>query len=797
MRRRVTEYNTRRANPNARPWGPQDGAERRREKRMFSLAIAAAFVMLLSAIIIPIITLTGGEGPGLAVTPPPPGQPFPAGNVHAIHLNKGAFNVVPAGAYLSGLGTPITANATTVSIHDPNPANNTFTLRALPLQGLFPVHFLIGTVVPNIVNQNALNIMQNNLSAQNVPFDAFSNNTQQFIQSTFYDAVMNGTAQIVVFYADYHVVNFAHGMEQGFNAPAFTVTHEARIVFDHPNNQNRRVVAPVAQWFGTTPNTDFAGWELTSNPGTMVTVANLPITRDIALRAVFNPDTRPAPGHGATPVPQANIQAVQTSAALPATSTMINMFTSSIPSANTFVGIIPVGTSVTVAVLPIVNSGVRLFPAYVMITQTQQNVIDNVTLQEISDALEVHRVGQGGFSIMAGYRINITDPEIVAMITNQTAHFTVFYSEYNLIEMIAGYQMDERLVFEHPNNRNRIIIAPPVPPRPSATFVTWEDTRSPGVRADFSRPIRNRDVTLRAVWSDTQMIIPPDPNLLIRLSHTDNLDINGTFLVWDNVPAASGYRIYLDNVAIAEVSHREIFNLATLSLGQGDYIVTIRVLGDLRLNNHSLVSDVLSFEVTEGGEIIVDPDPGTGGPNEPDPGPVDPAVLVTLTLNITRTFFGLFQNAVVQTFYQNEAVYLNEVRVPVQSGFTFRGWATSQEAAEVGRVTFSERGRVIMTDDIPLWAVWEAQHDFLITFHLRSQIHNITAGPQQMWVRGTLTSGLDKLPVGIALPPGIVFRGWALSQAAAEAPTPVITFTAGDPFRVFGHGELFAVFGIG
>ena len=100
---------------------------------------------------------------------------------------------------------------------------------------------------------------------------------------------------------------------------------------------------------------------------------------------------------------------------------------------------------------------------------------------------------------------------------------------------------------------------------------------------------------------------------------------------------------------------------------------------------------------------------------------------------------------------------------PTRTGYTFKGWATTQARANAGTVDYSAGGTYSAnsTSNITLWAAW-SPNPYAVTYNANG---GSGAPASQTKYHGTNLT----LQSGVPVKAGWLFRGWATSEANATA----------------------------
>lgn len=125
--------------------------------------------------------------------------------------------------------------------------------------------------------------------------------------------------------------------------------------------------------------------------------------------------------------------------------------------------------------------------------------------------------------------------------------------------------------------------------------------------------------------------------------------------------------------------------------------------------------------------------------------------------------------------------------IPTRTGYTFKGWATTQTRANAGTVDYSAGGTYSAnsTSNITLWAAW-SPNPYAVTYNANG---GSGAPASQTKYHGTNLT----LQSGVPVKAGWLFRGWATSEANAEARKnsgtaeyqPGGTYTGNEPLTLW------------
>jgi len=96
------------------------------------------------------------------------------------------------------------------------------------------------------------------------------------------------------------------------------------------------------------------------------------------------------------------------------------------------------------------------------------------------------------------------------------------------------------------------------------------------------------------ISGSTTINVVERPIIPTRLPAPTNLDVTGTMLAWDVVDYAVGYRIYVDDSPVGDVVTETAFDLASLNLGNGNFTIQVRAIGE-GFNLNSLLSEYVIF----------------------------------------------------------------------------------------------------------------------------------------------------------------------------------------------------------
>lgn len=124
---------------------------------------------------------------------------------------------------------------------------------------------------------------------------------------------------------------------------------------------------------------------------------------------------------------------------------------------------------------------------------------------------------------------------------------------------------------------------------------------------------------------------------------------------------------------------------------------------------------------------------------------------------------------------------------PTRTGYTFKGWATTQARANAGTVDYSAGGTYSAnsTSNITLWAAW-SPNPYAVTYNANG---GSGAPASQTKYHGTNLT----LQPGVPVKAGWLFRGWATSEANATARKnsgtaeylPGGTYTGNEPLTLW------------
>lgn len=125
--------------------------------------------------------------------------------------------------------------------------------------------------------------------------------------------------------------------------------------------------------------------------------------------------------------------------------------------------------------------------------------------------------------------------------------------------------------------------------------------------------------------------------------------------------------------------------------------------------------------------------------------------------------------------------------IPTRTGYTFKGWATTQARANAGTVDYSAGGTYSAnsTSNITLWAAW-SPNPYAVTYNANG---GSGAPASQTKYHGTNLT----LQSGVPVKAGWLFRGWATSEANATARKnsgtaeyqPSGTYTGNEPLNLW------------
>ena len=139
-----------------------------------------------------------------------------------------------------------------------------------------------------------------------------------------------------------------------------------------------------------------------------------------------------------------------------------------------------------------------------------------------------------------------------------------------------------------------------------------------------------------------------------------------------------------------------------------------------------------------------------------------------------------------QTKWYGENITLQAGK-PTRTGYTFKGWATTQARANAGTVDYSAGGTYSAnsTSNITLWAAW-SPNPYAVTYNANG---GSGAPASQTKYHGTNLT----LQSGAPVKAGWLFRGWATSEANATARKnsgtaeylPGGTYTGNEPLNLW------------
>lgn len=128
-----------------------------------------------------------------------------------------------------------------------------------------------------------------------------------------------------------------------------------------------------------------------------------------------------------------------------------------------------------------------------------------------------------------------------------------------------------------------------------------------------------------------------------------------------------------------------------------------------------------------------------------------------------------------------------QTSIPTRTGYTFKGWATTQARANAGTVDYSAGGTYSAnsTSNITLWAAW-SPNPYAVTYNANG---GSGAPASQTKYHGTNLT----LQSGVPVKAGWLFRGWATSEANATARKnsgtaeylPGGTYTGNEPLTLW------------
>ena len=190
---------------------------------------------------------------------------------------------------------------------------------------------------------------------------------------------------------------------------------------------------------------------------------------------------------------------------------------------------------------------------------------------------------------------------------------------------------------------------PENPVREGYVFRGWYMNASRTTPVTATTVMPARALTIFAAWttvSDREQLPVPVVTL------------TGTIITWPVVPYATGYRVYVNGVAVSGVITATSFNLAMLNLAEGTYNVQVRAIGNEVQHLDSALSAAVVFAVQ--GQVVTPPHPPIQFPPVPPqqqpPVPPQPPAVAPSTPWAPRTPAG---NVLAQyDDYEYDEVYL-------------------------------------------------------------------------------------------------------------------------------------------